>query len=323
MIDWQPTAPLANLRARADLIARIRAFFAARGVLEVETPALAGATVTDPHLASLQSCYRGPGFPAGRSLYLQTSPEFAMKRLLAAGSGDIYQLGPVFRGDEHGRRHLREFTLLEWYRVGFDHLQLMDDVLALLRAVGYASPVTRLAYGELFAEHFGVSPHGLDSATLATLVATQGITLAADEHADRALLFDCLYATVLEPALAKRGAVLLYDYPSELRAYARLGPQSPPVAERFELVIDGLELANGYHEITDADEQAECFATENALRARRGLPTIPLDTRWLDALRAGMPRAAGVALGVERLLMVLAGVAHIDQVAAFADELAD
>lgn len=317
---WGPGLPLARLAARARTLESLRAYFAACGVLEVDTPLLSCHASTEPTLANL--VVDVPDSRAGHG-YLRTSPESAMKRLLAAGSGDIYQLGPVFRGDEHGRRHLREFTLLEWYRVGFDHLQLMDDVLALLRAVGYASPVTRLAYGELFAEHFGVSPHGLDSATLATLVATQGITLAADEHADRALLFDCLYATVLEPALAKRGAVLLYDYPSELRAYARLGPQSPPVAERFELVIDGLELANGYHEITDADEQAECFATENALRARRGLPTIPLDTRWLDALRAGMPRAAGVALGVERLLMVLAGVAHIDQVAAFADELAD
>lgn len=315
---WGPGLPLARLAARARTLETLRGFFASRGVLEVDTPLLSCHASTEPTLTNLVVDL--PDSRAGRG-YLRTSPESAMKRLLAAGSGDIYQLGPVFRGDEHGRRHLREFTLLEWYRVGFDHRQLMDDVLALLRAVGYAAPVTRLAYGELFAEHFGVSPHGLDSAALAALVAAQGMTLAAEEHADRALLFDCLYATVLEPALATRGAVLLYDYPCELRAYARLGPQSPPVAERFELVIDGLELANGYHEITDADEQAACFAAENALRARRGLPEIAPDTRWLDALRAGMPRAAGVALGVERLLMVLAGVAHIDQVAAFADEL--
>ncbi|MGE0858497.1 MAG: EF-P lysine aminoacylase EpmA [Gammaproteobacteria bacterium] len=315
---WGPGLPLARLAARARTLATLRAFFASRGVLEVDTPLLSSHASTEPTLANL--AVELPGSRAGRG-YLRTSPESAMKRLLAAGSGDIYQLGPVFRGDELGRRHLREFTLLEWYRVGFDHLRLMDEIDALLRAVGYAAPVTRLAYGELFAEHFGVSPHGLNTAALAALVAAQGMALAADERDDRALLFDCLYATVLEPALATRGAVLLYDYPCELRAYARLSGGSPPVAERFELVVDGLELANGYHEITEAAEQAACFAAENALRARRGLPHVALDSRWLDALRAGMPRAAGVALGVERLLMVLEGATRIDQVAAFADEL--
>lgn len=315
--SWGPGIAPALLRERARVVAALRSYFAARGVLEVATPLLSSHASTEPTLASLAVAL--PGASARRA-YLRTSPESAMKRLLAAGSGDVYQLGPVFRGDERGRHHLLEFTLLEWYRVGFDLVGLMDDVEGALRAAGFERPVTRLAYGQLFAREFGVSPHGLATATLAALVDARGIALTGADRADRALLFDCLYATVLEPALAGAGAVFLHHFPVELRAYARLSAETPAVAARFELIVDGLELANGYHEITDPAEQAACFAAENATRARRGLEQVEVDQRWLAALAAGLPACAGVALGVERLLLVLGLGARVDEVAPFAGE---
>lgn len=215
----------------------------------------------------------------------------------------------MFRGDERGRHHLTEFTLLEWYRVDFTLQALMDDVEGVLRAAGYRGEVTRLSYGELFASHFGQSPHTLATELLAALVAAQGVEIAVANQRDRAFLFDCLYACVLEPALSKLGAVFLHDFPVEFRAYARLSDRVPVVAERFELVVDGLELANGYHEIIDAEEQARCFDAENATRVQRGLRPVRPDHAWLAALASGMPACAGVALGVERLLMVL-GLGH-------------
>ena len=317
--SWWPSATLATLHERAATVAALRAYFAAQQICEVTTPALLSYASSEPTLENLTLTNDIGGAP--ERWYLRTSPESAMKRLLSSGSGDIYQLGPVFRADERGRHHLLEFTLLEWYRVGFTLAQLMDDVESLLRAAGFARGVTRVTYDDLFTTHFGVSPHGLASTELAGLVARQPVELAPADRDDRALLFDCLYACVLEPALRAMGAVLLYDFPVELRAYARLSSSEPVVAARFELVVDGLELANGYHEILDADEQARCFEQDNATRLRRGLPRITPDQRWLAALTAGMPPCAGVALGIERLLMILHAYRHIDEVTSFADEL--
>ena len=306
------------MRQRAAVVAALRAYFDAQGVCEVSTPLLSLAATTEPTLSNLNVVHP---FDGERTWYLRTSPESAMKRLLASGSGDIYQLGPVFRADERGRHHLTEFSLLEWYRLGFSLADLMDDVAAALLAAGFTRPITRLSYGDLFAGQFGAQPHDLASPALAALVAEHGMTLCAVDQHDRAFLFDCLYACVLEPALKQRGAVFIYDYPVELRAYARLSHGPPSVAARFELVVDGLELANGYYEIIDADEQARCFEAENATRRVRGLPVVPPDAGWLAALASGMPACAGVALGVERLLLVL-GLGHaIDAVSLFAHEL--
>ena len=315
---WQPSAALATLRQRAAVIAALRAYFATQGVCEVDTPLLSTVATSEPTLTNLGL---DSPFDPGRRWYLRTSPEAAMKRLLASGSGDIYQLGPVFRGDERGAQHLTEFTLLEWYRCGFGLAELMDDVEALMRAVGYTRPITRLRYGDLFTAQFGVQPYGLGTAALAALVAQQPIALAAGDIDDRALLFDSLYACVLEPALRSAGAVLLYDFPVELRAYARLNDGSPQTAARFELVIAGLELANGYFEIIDSAEQAQCFAADNATRSRRQLPTVVPDHGWLAALAAGMPVCAGVALGLERLLMALGLGYPIAAVTSFAHGL--
>lgn len=306
------------MRQRAAVVSALRGYFDAQGVCEVSTPLLSPQATTEPTLNNLRVA---DPFDDERSWYLRTSPESAMKRLLASGSGDIYQLGPVFRADERGRHHLTEFTLLEWYRLGFSLADLMTDVEGVMRAAGFGRPIIRLTYGDLFAGQFGVHPHALANDTLAALVAAHGMTLSATDQLDRAFLFDCLYACVLEPALRKLGAVFVYDYPLELRAYARLCAGPAPTAERFELVVDGLELANGYHEIIDPADQARCFDTDNATRRARGLPVVPPDAGWLAALASGMPACAGVALGIERLLLVLGLARAIDAVSLFAHEL--
>lgn len=287
----------------------IRGYFDASGAVEVRTPVIAAHATSEPTLRNLEIARDdGPRF-------LRTSPEAALKGLLAAGAGDLYELGPVFRAEEAGRLHREEFTLLEWYRVGIDHHRLMDDVVGLLSACGYRGTPSRLTYKALFETVYGSDPHIIDTAELQALVRAGGLAPPAETSDDRAFLFDALYALGLEQQLAGQGAVLLHDFPAELRAYARLQTTPPYAAERFELVIDGVELANGYHEIIDAAEQAACFERENALRVRRGLGPVAIDERWLAALARGLPACAGVALGIERLLMILEGTSDIAGVA--------
>lgn len=264
---------------------------------EVTTPVLVPAAAPEPTIESLAV----PGADA----WLRTSPEAALKGLLAAGSGDVFEIGPAFRAGESGRVHRVEFTLVEWYRTGFDHHRLMDDVAALLRALGYTAPITRLSYAALWRRCLPGDPHTATNAELAALAGT-----AAGQD-DRAALYDRIYVEALEPELARSGAVLLHDYPEALRAYARLGGGAPPVAERFELVIEGLEIANGYHEIIDPAEQRACFEAENRLRAVRGQAAVPADERWLAALGQGLPPCAGVALGLERLQLALTGATDL------------
>lgn len=319
MIDWQPTAPLANLRARADLIARIRAFFAARGVLEVETPALAGATVTDPHLASLQSCYRGPGFPAGCSLYLQTSPEFAMKRLLAAGSGPIYQLGKAFRDGEAGRLHNPEFTLLEWYRPGFDSRAMMDEIETLVTdLLGLDRRFERMTYRELFRHRLQIDPCTAALDELRDCARRHGLARSADlPLAEPDAWLDLLLTHFIEPQLGLEAPCFVHDYPPSQAALARIRPGEYPVAERFELYIKGVEIANGFHELADADEQRARFESDRARRRRDGLPDVVPDERLIAALAHGLPDCAGTALGVDRLVMIALGTKSIAEVMAF------
>lgn len=315
--EWRPSASVAHLRERAALTAALRGYFAAQGVCEVTTPVLSRYATPEPSLRNLaiEPSNEGPRF------YLRTSPESAMKRLLAAGSGDVYQLGPVFRGEEAGRQHLPEFTLLEWYRVDFDHHALMDDVESLLRTAGFTQPISRVTYGALWERHVGLNPHELSTARLAEVARSTGFTVTASDADDRAALYDYIYAQCLEPALANEGAVFIHDYPLELRAYARVSPEDAHSAERFELVIDGIEIANGYHEISDPQEQRLCFEQDNMLRAKRGLPRVDADDAWLAALAEGFPACAGVALGIERLFMALYGLRQIADVASFAHDL--
>lgn len=318
--DWQPVARLETLQARAAMLGRIRAFFAAAGVLEVETPILSQAAVTDPALASLSTRIGG----LGRTLYLQTSPEFAMKRLLAAGSGPIYQICKVFRDDERGRRHHPEFTLLEWYRPVWDHHRLMDEVAGLVRAALARPelPVERIAYRDLFRQRLGLDPWTATIADLRGAALVAGIADAADLDLDADAWLDLLLTHALESGLGRGCLTFLHDYPPTQAALARIRPDPFPVAERFELYIDGVELANGFHELTDAAEQRARFTADLTVREQAGQCIPPLDERLLGALAAGIPACAGVALGLDRLLMTAVGAAHIDEVLAFPVERA-
>lgn len=320
--DWQLSASLDILRLRARLLARIRHFFAVRGVLEVETPTLSAAATSAPHLASFAVDYRGPQTPAGGRLYLHTSPEFPMKRLLAAGSGSIYQLCRVYRDGERGARHNPEFTMLEWYRVDFGLDRLIDEVEALLRSVlaGVRSlpAAERLSYRELFLRYAGVDGLTADTAGLRACLETHGHRPPAgmsDAENWLDVWRDLVLTHVIEPQL--RGLVFVRDYPASQAALARIIDGTPPVAVRFECYLDGVELANGFHELADADEQRRRFEADNRERAAAGLPTMPLDERLLAALQAGLPECSGVALGFDRLVMCASGAHRIEDVLAF------
>jgi lysyl-tRNA synthetase class 2 len=290
--------------------------------MEVETPLLSTAGATDPHLESFTTRYQGPGAPGGCTLYLHTSPEFPMKRLLAAGSGPIYQLCHVFRQGEAGRRHNPEFTMLEWYRPGFDDHALMDEVEALARQVLGESrtlgETERLSYRAAFARHAGIDPHRTDEAELRRTCARLGVPPVPGLEGREAWL-DLLLTHVVEPQLGYGRLCFVYEYPASQAALARLRTDrhGDTVAARFELYYAGVELANGYHELIDADEQARRFAADRATRARNGLPDVPADENLIAALRQGLPDCAGVALGVDRLVMLAVGAATIDEVITF------
>jgi lysyl-tRNA synthetase class 2 len=310
--DWRPTASLDALRVRADTLATLRAFFADRGLLEIETPLLSAATVTDLHLHSLALTV---GVDDGQTMYLQTSPEFAMKRLLAGGCGPIYQISRAFRGAEAGRRHNPEFTLLEWYRPGWDHHRLMDEIDELLAAVLGTQPGERLTYAQAFERHAGVDPHGARQTELERRVRDLGVQGVTDLERDD--LLNLLLTHIVEPNLGRGRPTFIHDYPASQAALSRIRPGEPPLAERFEVFVAGVELANGYHELADPAEQRHRFEADLSERSRRGLPEVPIDHRLLAALEAGLPDCAGVALGVDRLVMLKAGTDDISDVIAF------
>jgi lysyl-tRNA synthetase class 2 len=318
--DWRPTASLAVLKLRAQLLARVREFFAKHGVLEVETPLLSHAGTTDPNLHSFSAQSLAPG-DAPVPLYLHTSPEFAMKRLLAAGSGAIYQVGKVFRAGEIGRLHNPEFTMVEWYRVDFDYHRLMTEVADLVAEamMGFRRLDTpeKLSYVEAFSRHAGVDPHTASATQLAEAARSHGIAVANLAEDDCDAWRDLLLIHVVEPHLGRGRLTFLYDYPASAAALARLRPSDPPVAERFELYLDGVELANGFQELTDADEQRRRFEQDKRRRAERNLASIPSDRRLLAALAYGLPTCSGVALGLDRLLMLASGARSIADVVAF------
>jgi len=319
MDDWRPSASADTLVIRARLLQRIRAFFQAREVLEVDTPLLSRAAVTDPHIETFVVQEPQQGVPR----YLHTSPEFAMKRLLAAGSGSIYQVCKVFRQGEAGRHHNPEFSMLEWYRLGFDHHQLMDEVESLLRELldGYRTLAAgqRLSYRAAFQQYVGLDPLSASVAELQAAVKQHGIEVIGLDETHKDPWLDLLMTHVVEPALPPDGPVFIYDYPASQAALARIRQSEPPVAERFELYLDGMELANGFHELTDAQEQRQRFAADLAARKASGLPGVPADERFLAALEAGLPPCAGVALGIDRLVMLAAGVKSISEVLTFDD----
>ncbi|SCZ50024.1 EF-P lysine aminoacylase EpmA [Thiohalomonas denitrificans] len=319
-MDWRPAASLGTLQERARILFRIRAFFEARGVWEVDTPILSRAGTTDPHIDSFVSRYQGPGAAGGLPLYLHTSPEFPMKRLLAAGSGPIFQMAKVFRQGEAGRLHNPEFTLLEWYRPGFGMAQLMDEVEALVRCFLDYPAARRVTYARLFEEVVGLDPHRADVAQLAACACASGLGSLPDLGGDRDAWLHLLFSHRVEPVL--EGLTFVHDYPTSQAALARIREGDPPVAERFELYVDGVELANGFHELSDAAEQRSRFAAERGQRRSAGQEDIAADGRLLQALEHGLPDCSGVALGVDRLVMRTLGLDSVADVIAFPVERA-
>lgn len=319
MTLWQASAGKLALQQRAQLLHLTRHFFNRRQVLEVATPVLGGAGVSDVHLENL--VVHG----ADRDYYLQTSPEYAMKRLLASGSGPIYQLGPVFRGSETGTRHNIEFTMLEWYRPGFGLDELMAEVcdLVLVSARhfgGSPAAAVSVSYGQLFERRFGINPHRVDLASLQALAQAQGIAAEhITDYGDEATVndyLDVLFSAAIEPNLL--ALTVVHGFPASQAALARLvvDAQGDQVAERAEVYWQGFELANGYAELTDAAVLRARLERNNVLRARRSLRAVALDEKLLQAV-AHLPHCAGVAMGFDRLLMLVTGRAAIAEVICF------
>ncbi|HEU4774656.1 MAG TPA: EF-P lysine aminoacylase EpmA [Lysobacter sp.] len=319
--DWQPTASFDALRLRAALNARIRTFFAERGVTEVETPVMSVAGNTEPNIASFSLPFSGRTDGASRTRWLRTSPEYPLKRLLAAGFGDCYELGRVFRDGEAGGRHNPEFTMLEWYRLGWDHRALVgetaDVINAALSLVDRQVPLVQVRYRDLYRERLGVDPM---TATDRELRDALGDVVIDPQGLTRDDWLDLLMTHRLQPDFRADRMLAIHDYPASQCALARLrddGDGQPPVAERFELYLGPLELANGYHELSDAVEQGARFERDRRIREHRGDAVPPRDERFLAALAAGLPHCAGVALGVDRLMMAMLGSDRIADVLAF------
>ncbi|MCZ4296144.1 elongation factor P--(R)-beta-lysine ligase [Vibrio sinaloensis] len=315
--DWQPTASIEQLRQRADLVSQIRQFFSVRDVLEVDTPAMSHATVTDIHLHTFQTEFVGPGYADGSKLYFMTSPEFHMKRLLAAGSGCIYQINKAFRNEENGRYHNPEFTMLEWYRVGFDHHKLMDEMDDLLQLVLKCGQAERLTYQQAFINVLGVCPLESTMGELKEVAAKLGLRDIAEPEQDRDTLLQLLFSVGVEAKIGQNVPAFVYDFPASQAALAKINVEDPRVADRFEVYFKGIELANGFHELDNPSEQLKRFESDNAKRIEMGLSPQPIDYHLIAALKSGLPECAGVALGIDRLIMLAIGCDHIDQVTAF------
>ncbi len=328
-MPWQPTASLATLHQRARLLSATRTFFTERGLLEVDTPALVRHAVTDPHLENIQVRMSG-----SQPLFLHTSPEFHMKRLLAAGAGDIWQLGKVFRDGEAGRHHEPEFTLLEWYRHGFTLPCLADETCELLGVLGAVAeragapqtisrdPPVQFTYAGLFQETLGVDPlaariEDLKNCARSVLGSQLGPELCRDLGDESSLWLDLLMSHVVSQRLAGTGIAVVTGYPAAQAALARLDPQDHRVAERFEIFCRGIEVANGYRELTDAAEQRRRFSADRAFRARLGRRDVIPDPHLLAALECGLPDCAGVAVGFDRLVMVLLGLGTLQEAISF------
>lgn len=324
MTTWRPTASFDALRLRARLNAAIREFFAQRGVLEVETPIMSEAGNTEPNIASFELEFSGRTDGGPRTRWLRTSPEHPLKRLLAAGLGDCYELGRVFRDGEAGGRHNPEFTMLEWYRVGIDHVQLAAETAELVRMalalVGREASVESVTYRDLYLRELGIDPM---TAPDDALRGALGYVVIDPQGLVRDDWLDLLMTHCIQPGLSPDAILVVRDYPASQCALARIrqpehaAADEQPVAERFELYLGPLELANGYHELRDAGEQRLRFERDLVVRHGRGLHPPAIDERLLAALAHGLPACAGVALGVDRLLMAMLGTDVIADVLAF------
>ena len=310
---WQPTATREMLELRAHLYEKIRLFFKTRHVLEVETPILSQAAVPTPMIEPLHTLYNGT-----QRLFLHTSPELPMKRLLAKGYGSMYQITKVFRDGEQGRWHHPEFTLLEWYRVGFKQQDLIDEVSELLQTLLDCQPVEIVSYPELFMQYTQLHPLSCDLTELQNYLIQ--FHVVNPQQYDRDTCLQLIMSHRIEPKLGHEKPTVVTDFPSSQAALARKREDRPELAERFECYVRGVELANGFYELADAEEQRSRFEQEQAERKRLNMAIYPLDENFLAALEAGFPLCSGIALGIDRLLMLLANANHINEVLSFSIE---
>lgn len=320
-MSWQPSMSWQHAKQRAKVLSDIRSFFAVRNVVEVDTPILAHATVTDVHLDAFNTQYNYSAdshCDESINLYAQTSPEFAMKRLLASGYGCCYQICKAFRHEQQGRYHNPEFTMLEWYRVGFDHFQLMDEVAELLSSVLGCQQVERISYQELFIREVAIDPLMTNRDELIRIIS------AHDKLSDWLEQEDCLdtllqfiMAELIEPNIGDNKPCFVYNFPASQASLAKISLKDPRVAERFECYFKGIELANGFHELTDVAQQKLRFEQDNQTRTTLGKIEQDIDQHFISALEHGLPACAGVALGIDRLVMLALTVNKIDQVITF------
>lgn len=323
-MHWQPSATIDVLKVRAQFLQKVRAYFDTRGVYEVDPPLLSDGVATDPFLNAFDVVCASPE----QRRYLQTSPEFAMKRLIAAGSGDIYCLGKAFRKGEIGTRHNPEFTMLEWYRSHWDHHQLMVEVDDFVSTMVGTLPAEKTTYRALFEKYFGINPHQVSLATLQDLACARNLVSQQDmPELSKDGWLDLLMSLCIEPSLGKERPLIVSEFPASQASLSQTreisdADQSYWIAERFEYYLDGMELANGYHELSCPKEQQSRFEEDIQKRRERQLPELPLDRLLIAALAAGFPSCAGIALGIDRLLMYHQKAKHIAEILPFVWERA-
>lgn len=321
-MNWLPNASIAQIKARASMLQNIRTFFNDLNVLEVETPSLSQSAVTDVHLHCFKTQFIGrnisdkPLEGGGVALYLQTSPEFHMKRLLATGIGSIYQVSKVYRNEESGRFHNPEFSLLEWYRVNFNHHQLMDEMALLLTLILDCQAPTRCTYQDAFIEHLKVDPLTASITELKVAAAHLKLGDVLENETDKDTILQLLFCIAIESKIGQDQPCFVYDFPASQAALARINTQDPRVADRFEVYYKSIELANGFYELNSSEEQLKRFEADNLSRKAMGLAEMPIDHKFVTCLDK-LPDCAGVALGLDRLLMLATNQSHIDDVLSF------
>ena len=323
--NWQPTAEISTLKRRAQYLADVRQFFAERSVLEVETPILSNAAPTAPYMDSFTTDYIPLASTRKQTYYLQTSPEFAMKRLLAASSGAIFQIARVFRNGEQGKFHSPEFTMLEWYRPGLSLNQLMDEVNTLVQQVFSLRQVSRLSYRGIFEFYLKINVLTCDFEQIKQCVYERIPSLANDLELSRDTCLELLMGHVIEPRLAAMNLpVFIYDFPASQAqlAIVKKDEAGNEVADRFELYIAGIEIANGYNELLDADVLHQRFSEDNRQRLSQSKSEMPMDDNLLAAMKSGIPECSGVALGFDRIVMLALNKTDIQSVQSFSLNLA-
>jgi lysyl-tRNA synthetase class 2 len=320
-MSWQPTLTWEYAQKRAQILKKVRQFFDERNVIEVETPALSQGTVTDVHLDSITCRYNfltDSSSEQSTNLYLQTSPEFHMKRLLASGYGCIFQIAKAFRHEEAGRFHNPEFTLLEWYRLGFDHFTLMNEVAELLTTVLECNVPVQVTYQDLFIELVGLDPLTATRVQLISVIESNGkLSDWLSVEQDNDILLQFIFSELIEPNIGNDSPCFVYNFPSSQASLAKISPEDARVAERFECYFRGVELVNGFNELTEPDTQLVRFQKDNLQRKSLSLQEQPIEQNFISALSKGLPACAGVALGIDRLIMLALKTNHIEKVISF------